>query len=50
MRLHAALPPLNRLFAGFERVEARATGRSGYAPGDLLKLYIYGYFNHVRAR
>ena len=26
--------------AGFERVEAKATGRPGYAPGDLLKLYI----------
>ena len=31
--------------AGFERVEAKATGRPGYAPGDLLKLYIYGYLN-----
>ena len=29
--------------AGFGRVEAKATGRPGYAPGDLLKLYIYGY-------
>ena len=29
--------------AGFARVEAKATGRPGYAPGDLLKLYIYGY-------
>jgi transposase len=28
--------------AGFGRVEAKATGRPGYAPGDLLKLYIYG--------
>jgi hypothetical protein len=25
-----------------------ATGRPGYAPGDLLKLYIYGYLNRVR--
>ena len=24
---------------------AKATGRPGYAPGDLLKLYIYGYLN-----
>jgi hypothetical protein len=23
-------------------------GRPGYAPGDLLKLYIYGYLNRVR--
>ena len=35
--------------AGFERVEAKVTGRPGYAPGDLLKLYIYGYLNRVRS-
>ena len=34
---------------GFARVEAKATGRPGYAPGDLLKLYIYGYLNQVRS-
>src|SRR5271166_4580677 len=36
--------------AGLLRVEAKATGRPGYAPGDLLKLYIYGYLNRVRSR
>src|SRR3984957_20427975 len=35
--------------AGFARVEAKATGRPGYAPGDLLKLHIYGYLNRVRS-
>jgi transposase len=35
--------------AGFARVEAKATGRPGYAPGDLLRLYIYGYLNRVRS-
>lgn len=25
------------------------TGRPGYAPGDLLKLYLYGYLNRVRS-
>lgn len=35
--------------AGFTRVEPKATGRPGYAPGDLLKLYIYGYLNRVRS-
>jgi transposase len=35
--------------AGFDRVEAKMTGRPGYAPGDLLKLYIYGYLNRVRS-
>ena len=35
--------------AGFSRVAPKATGRPGYAPGDLLKLYIYGYLNRVRS-
>ena len=35
--------------AGFIRVVPKATGRPGYAPGDLLKLYIYGYLNRVRS-
>lgn len=34
---------------GFLRVEAEATGRPPYQPGDLLKLYIYGYMNQVRS-
>ena len=34
---------------GFARVEAEATGRPPYAPGDLLKLYIYGYMNQMRS-
>ena len=35
--------------SGFARVVPKATGRPGYAPGDLLKLYIYGYLNRVRS-
>ena len=35
--------------AGFVRVEAKPTGRPGYAPADLLKLYIYGYLNRIRS-
>jgi transposase len=34
---------------GFVRVTPAGTGRPGYAPGDLLKLYIYGYLNRVRS-
>jgi len=34
---------------GFSKVEAEATGRPPYAPGDLLKLYVYGYLNQVRS-
>jgi transposase len=33
----------------FQRVETAATGRPPYAPGDLLKLYIYGYMNQMRS-
>ncbi|MBD8737869.1 transposase, partial [Sphingomonas sp. CFBP 13706] len=35
--------------AGFVRVRPKATGRPGYDPADLLKLYIYGYLNRVRS-
>ena len=35
--------------AGFGRVMPKATGRPGYSPADLLKLYIYGYLNRVRS-
>src|ERR1700733_15888773 len=34
---------------GFARVEPEETGRPGYRPADLLKLYIYGYLNRIRS-
>lgn len=34
---------------GFAHVETEATGRPPYAPGDLLKLYIYGSMNQMRS-
>ncbi len=34
---------------GFGRVAPRATGRPGYQPSVLLKLYIYGYLNRVQS-
>jgi transposase len=34
---------------GFERAQSKSTGRPGYDPRDLLKLYIYGYLNRVRS-
>jgi transposase len=30
-------------------LQPAATGRPGYAPRDLLKLYVYGYLNRVRS-
>src|SRR6202453_4466581 len=35
--------------AGFAGVASKPTGRPGYSPKDLLKLYIYGYLNWVRS-
>ena len=34
---------------GFERSEPAETGRPGYDPRDLLKLYLYGYLQQIRS-
>ena len=34
---------------GFAHIEAKATGRPPYHPGDLLKLYLYGYMYRIRS-
>jgi transposase len=34
---------------GFGKMQLAETGRPPYAPGDLLKLYIYGYLNRIRS-
>jgi len=34
---------------GFERAEPAETGRPGYDPRDLLKLYLYGYLQQIRS-
>ena len=34
---------------GFTGVEPAATGRPGYHPAPLLKLYIYGYLNRIQS-
>lgn len=34
---------------GFMRAEAALTGRPGYDPADLLRLYLYGYLNRIRS-
>ena len=34
---------------GFAEVEAAETGRPGYHPAVLLKLYVYGYLNQMRS-
>jgi transposase len=47
--IDAFVDQLDLAAAGFIRVAPKATGRPGYAPGDMLKLYIYGYLNRVRS-
>lgn len=47
--IEAFVDQLDLQTAGFVRVKAKATGRPGYDPADLLKLYIYGYLNRVRS-
>ena len=40
---------LDLLDLGFERVVPHWTGRPGYHPAAMLKLYIYGYLNRVQS-
>ena len=47
--IDAFVDGLDLAVAGFERATPKATGRPGYDPADLLKLYIYGYLNRVRS-
>ena len=47
--IDAFVDSLDLAAAGFERTTLAATGRPPYAPGDLLKLYIYGYLNRIRS-
>jgi transposase len=47
--IDAFVDELDLSAAGFVRAGAKAPGRPGYAPADLLKLYIYGYLNRVRS-
>jgi transposase len=47
--IEAFVDGLDLAAAGFARVQSKETGRPGYAPADLLKLYVYGYLNRVRS-
>jgi transposase len=47
--IDAFVEKLLMLELGFERAEAADTGRPGYDPRDLLKLYLYGYLNQIRS-
>jgi transposase len=47
--IDAFVDQLDLAALGFVRVEAAVEGRPGYHPGDLLKLYLYGYLNRIRS-
>jgi transposase len=47
--IEAFVDNLDLAAAGFARVQPKQSGRPGYAPGDLLKLYVYGYLNRIRS-
>ena len=47
--IDAFVDGLDLAASGFVGVESKATGRPGYAPSDLLKLYVYGPLNRIRS-
>lgn len=47
--IDAFVERLDLMALGFTRAEAAETGRPGYDPRDLLKLYLYGYLQQVRS-
>jgi transposase len=47
--IDAFVEKLDMVELSFERATAAETGRPGYDPRDLLKLYLYGYLNQIRA-
>ena len=47
--IDAFVEQLDLINLGFDRCEPKVTGRPGYHPSVLLKLYIYGYLNRVQS-
>jgi transposase len=47
--IDAFVDTLDLAALGFSKVAAEVMGRPPYAPGDLLKLYVYGYLNQMRS-
>jgi len=47
--IEAFVERLDMAELGFVRAEPAETGRPGYDPRDLLKLYLYGYLHQVRS-
>jgi transposase len=47
--LDAFVESLDLNALGFQRATPKETGRPPYPPGDLLRLYLYGYLNRLRS-
>ena len=47
--LDAFVAKLDLQALGFAHAQTASTGRPPYDPGDLLRLYLYGYLNRVRS-
>ena len=47
--LDAFVTGLDLVALGFVHAQTATTGRPPYDPGDLLRLYLYGYLNRVRS-
>ena len=47
--IDAFVSSLDLAALGFLRAQSAETGRPAYDPGDLLRLYLYGYLNRVRS-
>jgi transposase len=47
--IDAFVERINMKELGFERAQSAETGRPGYDPRDLLKLYLYRYLNQIRS-
>ena len=47
--IDALVSSLDLAALGFNRAQPAETGRPAYDPGDLLRLYLYGYLNRVRS-
>lgn len=47
--IDAIVNGFNKSELGFAHSETKDTGRKPYSPSDLIKLYLYGYFNGIRS-
>lgn len=47
--IEAYVARLDLALMGFSKAQPQKTGRPAYDPADLLKLYVYGYFQRIRS-